>query len=319
MEIISNPTPDEINRAAKALKDGHLVAFPTETVYGLGADATNEKAVSRIYSVKARPTYHPLIVHISSIEQLENWAKNLPDYAIQLAREFWPGPMTLILERSALAKDFITGSQDTVGLRVPAHPVAQKLLASFEKLGGFGIAAPSANRFGAVSATSSDDVVDEIGSRLHDNDLVINGGSTSIGIESTIVDCTKGNPSVLRPGAITLKMIEKTLNTKLPSAIEDTQIKFPGSFQSHYSPKAKVKLSGAAQPGDGFIALSRIATPSGAIRLASPKDADQYAEQIYSALRLGDAKGIKTIITIPPEGDGLEIAISDRLSKAARG
>ena len=319
MEIIRNPIPDEINRAAKALKDGHLVAFPTETVYGLGADATNEKAVSRIYSVKARPTYHPLIVHIASIEQLDNWAKNLPEYAIQLARKFWPGPMTLILKRSALAKDFVTGSQDTVGLRVPAHPVAQKLLASFEKLGGFGIAAPSANRFGAVSATSSDDVIDEIGSRLYENDLIIDGGSTRIGIESTIIDCTKDNPSVLRPGAITLKMIEKTLNTKLLSTSEDTQIKFSGSFKSHYSPKAKVKLSGPAQPGDGFIALSKIATPSGAIRLASPKDADQYAEQIYSALRLGDAKGIKTIITIPPEGDGLEMAISDRLSKAARG
>ena len=318
MEIINNPTPDEINRAAKALRDGHLVAFPTETVYGLGADATNEKAVSRIYSVKARPTYHPLIVHISSIEQLENWAKNLPDYAIQLAGEFWPGPMTLILERSALAKDFVTGSQDTVGLRVPAHPVAQKLLVSFEKLGGFGIAAPSANRFGAVSATSSDDVMDEIGSRLYYNDMVINGGSTRIGIESTIIDCTKGNPSVLRPGAVTLKMIEKTLNTKLLSVIEDTQLKFSGSFKSHYSPKAYVRLSGPAQPGDGFIALSKIATPSGAIRLASPKDADQYAAQIYSALRLGDTKRLKTIVAIPPEGDGLEGAIFDRLSKAAR-
>ena len=319
MEIINNPTPDAISRAAKALKDGHLVAFPTETVYGLGADATSEKAVSRIYSVKARPTYHPLIVHISSIEQLEKWAKNLPDYAMQLAKELWPGPMTLILKRSALAKDFITGSQDSVGLRVPAHSVAQELLASFEKLGGFGIAAPSANRFGAVSATSSDDVIEEIGSRLYDNDLVLNGGSTRIGIESTIIDCTKGNPSVLRPGAITTKMIEKILNTKLSTDIEDSQMKFSGSFKSHYSPKAKVKLSGDAQPGDGFIALSKIATPRGAIRLASPKDADQYAEQIYSALRLGDAKGLKTIITIPPEGDGLEIAISDRLSKAARG
>ena len=319
MEIINNPTPDEINRAAKALRDGHLVAFPTETVYGLGADATNEKAVSRIYSVKARPTYHPLIVHISSIEQLENWAKNLPDYAIQLAGEFWPGPMTLILERSALAKDFVTGSQDTVGLRVPAHPVAQKLLASFEKLGGFGIAAPSANRFGAVSATSSDDVMDEIGSRLHDNDLVINGGSTSIGIESTIVDCTKGNPSVLRPGAITLKMIENCLSTKLPLINEDAKMKFSGSFKSHYSPKAQVKLSGPALPGEGFIALSKTITPSGAIRLASPNDAIQYAAQIYSALRLGDAKGLKTIIAIPPEGDGLERAIFDRLSKAAFG
>jgi len=318
MKIISNPRLDEIKKAAHALVDGRLVAFPTETVYGLGADAGNEKAVSRIYSVKGRPTDHPLIVHISSIEQLENWAKSLADYAIQLAREFWPGPMTLILKRSALAKDFVTGSQDTVGLRVPAHPVAQKLLASFEKLGGFGIAAPSANRFGAVSATSSDDVMEEIGSRLYDNDIVLNGGFTRIGIESTIIDCTKSHPSVLRPGAITLKMIEKTLNTKLPSVIEDTQIKFSGSFKSHYAPKAKVKLSGPAQPGDGFIALSRIATPSGAIRLASPKDADQYAAQIYSALRLGDTKGLNTIVAIPPEGDGLEGAISDRLSKAAR-
>lgn len=319
MEIISNPTLDQINRAANALIDGHLVAFPTETVYGLGADAGNEKAVSRIYLVKGRPSYHPLIVHISSIVQLDNWAKNLPDHAIKLASEYWPGPMTLILKRSALAKDFITGSQDTVGLRVPAHPVAQELLASFEKLGGFGIAAPSANRFGAVSATSLNDVIDEIGRLLYENDIVIDGGSSRIGIESTIIDCTKGNPSVLRPGAVTLKMIEKTLNTKLPSASADTQIKFPGSFKSHYSPKAKVKLSEPVEPGDGFIALSKIATPSGAIRLASPTDVNQYAEQIYSALRLGDAQGIKTIIAIPPEGDGLERAISDRLSKAAKG
>jgi L-threonylcarbamoyladenylate synthase len=319
MEIISNPTPDEIKRAASALIDGHLVAFPTETVYGLGADAANEKAVSRIYSVKGRPTDHPLIVHISSIEQLENWAKNIPDYAIKLAREFWPGPMTLILKRSPSAKDFITGGQDTVGLRIPAHPIAQELLAAFERLGGFGIAAPSANRFGAVSATSSDDVMDEIGSRLYTHDLVINGGSSRIGIESTIVDCTRDVPSVLRPGAITGEMIENCLSTKLFLSVEETKTKFSGSFKSHYSPKAQVKLSGVAQPGDGFIALSKILTPSGAIRLASPKDVNQYAAQIYSALRLGDTKGLKTIVVILPEGNGLEEAISDRLSKAAFG
>jgi L-threonylcarbamoyladenylate synthase len=319
MKIISNPTPDEIKRAAYALIDGHLVAFPTETVYGLGADAANEKAVRRIYSVKGRPTDHPLIVHISSIEQLENWAKNIPDYAIKLAREFWPGPMTLILKRSPSAKDFITGGQDTVGLRIPAHPIAQKLLAGFERLGGFGIAAPSANRFGAVSATSSDDVMDEIGSRLYTHDLVINGGSSRIGIESTIVDCTRDVPSVLRPGAITGEMIENCLSTKLFLSVEETKTKFSGSFKSHYSPKAQVKLSGVAQPGDGFIALSKILTPSGAIRLASPKDVNQYAAQIYSALRLGDTKGLKTIVVILPEGNGLEEAISDRLSKAAFG
>ena len=319
MEIISDPTQSEIRKAAQALKDGNLVAFPTETVYGLGADAANEKAVSRIYSVKGRPTDHPLIVHISSIKQVESWAKDLPDYAIQLAREFWPGPITLILKRSKLAMDFITGGQDTVGLRVPAHPVAQELLAAFEKFGGSGIAAPSANRFGAVSATSSDDVIDEIGKDLDLRDLIINGGSSRIGIESSIIDCTKDVPSVLRPGAITHEMIENCLNTKLPLINEDAKMKFSGSFKSHYSPKAQVKLSGPALPGEGFIALSKTITPSGAIRLASPKDAIEYAAQIYSALRLGDAKGLKTIIAIPPEGDGLERAIFDRLSKAAFG
>jgi L-threonylcarbamoyladenylate synthase len=183
MEIITNPTPSEIKRAAKALIDGNLVAFPTKTVYGLGAYAANGKAVSRIYSVKGRPTGHPLIVHISSIKQLESWAKELTDYAIQLAREFWPGPMTLILKRSSLAKDFITGGQGTVGLRLPAHQIAQELLAAFEKFGGSGITAPSANRFGAVSATSSDDGIDEIGKDLDLRDLIINGGSSRIGIE----------------------------------------------------------------------------------------------------------------------------------------
>lgn len=317
MEIISNPTLDEIKRAANALIEGHLVAFPTETVYGLGADATNEKAVGRIYSSKGRPLDHPLIVHISSIDLMNEWAFDIQAYATQLAEEFWPGPITLILKRSDLAKDFITGSQNTVGLRVPAHPIAQELLSSFEKLGGSGIAAPSANRFGAVSATSSDDVIEEIGSRLYDHDLVLNGGSSRIGIESTIIDCTKYSPCILRPGAITREMIQKTLNLRLDSIIEGTKVKYSGSFKSHYSPKARVKLTGPAQPGDGFIALSKIATPRGAIRLASPIDLNQYAEQLYSALRLGDSQGIKTIVAIPPDGDGLSEAIADRISKAA--
>ena len=177
MELINNPTLDEIKKAAKALKDGHLVAFPTETVYGLGADATNEEAVSRIYSVKGRPKDHPLIVHISSINQLSNWARDIPECAIKLAKEFWPGPMTLILKRSDLAKDFITGGQDNVGLRIPNQPVALALLSEFESLGGLGIAAPSANRFGAVSPTSSNDVVDELGEYFQSEDLILNGGS----------------------------------------------------------------------------------------------------------------------------------------------
>ena len=203
MEIISNPTQGEIKMAAKALKDGHLVAFPTETVYGLGADATNEKAVSRIYSVKGRPNDHPLIVHITSINLLEKWAVEIPEYALKLAREFWPGPMTLILKRSNLAKDFITGGQESIGLRVPDHLVAQALISEFEKLGGYGVAAPSANRFGAVSPTTADAVEEELGDFLQAKDLILDGGHSYIGLESSVIDCTKDNPVVLRPGAVT--------------------------------------------------------------------------------------------------------------------
>ena len=182
MEFISNCTADAISNAAKALIDGHLVAFPTETVYGLGADATNEKAVSRIYSVKGRPSDHPLIVHISSMNKLDQWAIDIPDYAIKLAREFWPGPMTLILPRTDLAKDFITGGQNNVGIRVPAQPIALALLKKFEELGGQGVAAPSANRFGAVSPTTARAVEEELGSFFDKNDLVLDGGPCLVGI-----------------------------------------------------------------------------------------------------------------------------------------
>ena len=197
MEIINNPTEVDIKKAAQALKDGHLVAFPTETVYGLGADATNEKAVSRVYSVKARPTDHPLIVHISSINQLGKWAIDIPDYAIKLARKFWPGPLTLILKRSDLAKDFITAGQENVGIRVPEHQAAQKLLKQFEDLGGLGVVAPSANRFGAVSPTTSNHVKEELGETLRTFDLILDGGPSSIGIESTIVSCLDSQPVIL--------------------------------------------------------------------------------------------------------------------------
>ena len=208
MEIISRPTQNEIKRAAKTLKDGHLVAFPTETVYGLGADATNEKAVSRIYSVKGRPTDHPLIVHISSINQLDKWTIDIPEYALMLASEFWPGPMTLILKRSSLAKDFITGGQDNVGVRVPAHPTALAMLAKFDEAGGHGVAAPSANRFGAVSPTTSAAVDEELGDYLGTGDLILDGGQSQVGIESTIIDCTNSAPKVLRPGRVTLEIIQ---------------------------------------------------------------------------------------------------------------
>jgi len=314
MEITSNPTQSEIKKAAKALKDGHLVAFPTETVYGLGADATNEKAISRIYSVKGRPTNHPLIVHISSIGQLHKWAIDIPDYAIKLAKKFWPGPMTLILKRSDLAKDYVTGGQDNVALRVPNQPVALSLLNEFELLGGQGVAAPSANKFGAVSPTSAKAVKDEIGNLLKIEDLILDGGQSLVGIESTIIDCTKGGPTVLRPGAITYKMIKGLLgyikNEKY------AQIRVSGQFKSHYSPKAIVLLDTKPEPGDGFIAQAEILTPTGVIRLATPIDIDMFARDLYAALRLGDDKNLSRIVVYTPEGDGLSAAIRDRLEKA---
>jgi len=319
MEIINNPTHDEIKKAAKALKDGHLVAFPTETVYGLGADATNEKAVSRIYSVKGRPSDHPLIVHISSINLLEKWAIDIQEYAIQLARDFWPGPMTLILKRSAVAKDYITGGQSNVGLRVPSQPIALALLAEFEKNGGIGVAAPSANLFGAVSPTSAGDVGEELGAYLNTTDLILDGGRCSVGVESTIIDCTKSHPDLLRPGAITVEMIEKTTGLKIFSSITKSEIRASGLLESHYSPKAKVIIGNDAKPGDGFIAMANHATPLGAIRLAIPENIEQYARDFYSALREGDRRGLKKITVVNPQGQGLAAAIRDRLSKAASG
>ena len=317
MEIISNPTQSEIKKAAKALKDGHLVAFPTETVYGLGADATNEKAVSRIYSVKGRPTYHPLIVHISSTNQLNKWAIDIPGYALKLANEFWPGPMTLILKRSNLAKDFITGGQENVGVRVPQQPVALALLADFYEAGGLGVAAPSANRFGAVSPTTSAAVGEELGNYLESDDLILDGGQSRVGIESTIIDCTNPSPKVLRPGGISSEMIESVSSLKLISSGIEIGIRASGLLDSHYSPKAKVVLNSLALPGDGFLAMENISTPIGVTRLASPKNAEQYANVLYQALRFGDQKGIKRIVVISPEGDGIAEAIRDRLSKAS--
>jgi L-threonylcarbamoyladenylate synthase len=317
MEFISNCTADAIFNAAKALKDGHLVAFPTETVYGLGADATNEKAVSRIYSVKGRPSDHPLIVHISSINKLEDWATDIPDYAIKLAREFWPGPMTLILPRKEIAKDFITGGQNNVGLRVPAQPVALALLKKFEELGGEGIAAPSANRFGAVSPTTAKAVEEELGAFFDEEDLVLDGGQCLVGIESTIIDCTGSAPRVLRPGAVTEEIIEQVLGKNMDKIVGKSIVKAPGLMDSHYAPKAKIFLNTIAGPGEGFLALSNFQTPVGAIRLASPGSLEQYARDLYSALRSADNQGLKKIAILVPEGDGLAQAIRDRLSKAA--
>jgi L-threonylcarbamoyladenylate synthase len=317
MEFISKCTADTISNAAQALKDGHLVAFPTETVYGLGADATNKKAVSRIYSVKGRPSDHPLIVHISSINKLADWATDIPEYAIKLAREFWPGPMTLILPRKELAKDFITGGQNNVGLRVPAQSIALALLGKFEAIGGQGIAAPSANRFGAVSPTTAKAVGEEIGDYLGLDDLVLDGGQCLVGIESTIIDCTGLAPKILRPGAITEEMIVEALNEK-PEYIEGkSNIKASGLMDSHYAPKAKVILDQIPQPGDGLVALSSIDTPVGVIRIASPENEDEFARVLYASLHQADKMNLARIFVIQPQDNGISFAIRERLSRAA--
>ena len=307
----------QIDDAALALQRGQLVAFPTETVYGLGADAANPTAVARIYEAKQRPTNHPLIIHVSSADQMDYWAIDIPEYARLLARAFWPGPMTLILQRSDAAKDFVTGGQPSVGLRVPNHPVALELLRKFESLGGKGVAAPSANLFGRVSPTTADAVSAELASRLSDKDMVLEGGSSAVGIESTIIDCTKAAPSILRPGAITEEMIFEVTNLSLIQ--RDSGIRVSGALDSHYAPRAKVSLNVKPKPGQGLIALASEPTPIGVFRLCSPEDANEYAQQLYSALRLADEKGISEVVAITPSGDGIAIAIRDRLSKASFG
>lgn len=316
-QFISFCTADALDSAARSLKDGALVAFPTETVYGLGADATNPEAVARIYSTKGRPADHPLIVHIAEAQGIADWSDGIPDYAIALARAFWPGPMTLILKRSDLAKDFITGGQATVGLRVPDHTLALALLAAFSKIGGKGVAAPSANRFGHVSPTTAQAVRDELGIYLEERDLILDGGPSSVGVESTIIDCTAPAPRILRPGAITAEMIEEV--TGLTIVNRDDVIRVSGALEQHYAPTAKVELDTSPQSGDGFIAMSAIATPDGVIRLASPHTIEEFARILYSSLRKADEAKISKVVVFQPEGDGLALAIRDRLGRASKG
>ena len=319
MAFISNCTADVIAKAAQALKDGHLVAFPTETVYGLGADSQSAEAVAKIYKAKGRPADHPLIVHVSSMDALGDWASDVPEYAIALAREFWPGPMTLVVKRSELAKDFVTGGQGTVGIRVPEHAVALALLQEFERIGGRGVAAPSANRFGAVSPTTASAVEDELAAYLSADDLVLDGGASQVGVESTIIDCTADLPRVLRLGAVTGEMIETVTGLK-PAVLEaKSEIRVSGSLESHYAPKAKVILNGIAQPGDGLVAMADVETPAAVIRLSAPRSIEEYATQLYSSLRAADAQDLKKVVAIEPQGSGLAEAIRDRLARAAHG
>ena len=302
----------EVRRAAQILRAGGLVAFPTETVYGLGADASSEKAVARLYEVKRRPADHPVIVHFQKPHHAFRWARDLPWAAAELAERFWPGPLTLILKRSALAKDFVTGGQDTVGLRVPSHPVAQALLREF----GGAIAAPSANRFGMVSPTTPAHVRQDLG---QDADLVLDGGPSEVGIESTIVDLSSENAVLLRPGSITRKQIEKIV----PVTDERSSVRHSGGLERHYAPRTPARmvpvhaLDKEISRGKS-VAVLAFSRPDERVDfwLRMPRNPQAYAQKLYAALRELDGAGCEQILVEAPPDTAEWAAVRDRLKRA---
>jgi len=317
MAITLDCGEESISHAAKSLLEGHLVAFPTETVYGLGADATDEIAVRQIYAVKSRPNNHPLIVHISSVELIDFWAVDLPKYALDLARNYWPGPMTLILKKHSHVSSLISGGQENIGLRIPNNECALQLLRTFENLGGIGVVAPSANKFGSVSPTSSEDVEQELGHLLGKDDLVLNGGQCKLGIESTIVNCLGTKPKILRPGFITENMIEKIIEIARDENQSKNVIKHPGDFKNHYAPKTPVYLNSVASSGDGLIALETVETPENVVRLSSPKSLEEFASNLYKSFRKADQIKLTRIVVILTDQNPIADAIRDRVFKAS--
>jgi L-threonylcarbamoyladenylate synthase len=259
------------------------------------------------------------------MDGLGDWADDVPAYAISLARDFWPGPMTLVVKRSGLAGDFVTGGQDTVGVRVPNHPVALGLLEAFERAGGKGVAAPSANRFGNVSPTTAQAASAELGDYLTDGDQILDGGACDVGVESTIIDCTGDVPKILRPGAITAQMIAESTGwevfgqTSDGSAVDSNAIRVSGSLEAHYAPAATVVLDQSPVAGQGFIAMADVVVGEGVVRLAAPRTHEEFARVLYSALRAADEQGLETVVVEQPVGDGIAVAIRDRLKRAAFG
>jgi len=314
------------NVAAHALADGHIAVIPTETVYGLGALADNPAAVARIFSIKGRPVDHPLIAHVASTDAAREWAARIPDYAEVLMDRFWPGPMTLIFERSARAGDYITGGQDTVAVRVPGSPVTRAVLRELAAMKGdpaVAIAAPSANRFGRVSPTTAQHAADEVGDLLGNDDVLLDAGPCDVGVESTIVDCTGEAPAILRPGKVTAQEIAEATGLVLG---EHSQVRAPGTLAAHYSPHAGVQLMDESElseltvtAGTGVIALAAVSTPAGAVRLCAPHTIEEYASCLYRALREADSLRITHVIAVAPSGEGLAEAIRDRLQRAAAG
>ena len=307
----------DVRRAAEILRAGGLVAFPTETVYGLGADASNAAAVARLYAVKRRPPNHPVIIHFAFPESAFSFSRDVPATARELAERFWPGPLTLILKRSSKAKDFVTGGQDSVGLRVPSHPVAQALLREF----GGGVAAPSANEFGNLSPTTAAHVRADLAGKV---ELVLEGGASEVGIESTILDLSGREPVLLRPGEISRLQLEEVLNL----AIQEKNSTFPrhsGGLERHYAPRtpalliAPYALDGEIAKHRNTVAVLAFSRPDERVDywIRMPKDARGYAQRLYAALRELDAAGCATILIESPPDTVEWTAVRDRLSRAA--
>ena len=320
---------NDIQRAVQLLRQGELVALPTETVYGLGADALNPDAVAKIFAAKGRPSDHPLIVHLADASQIMTWAREVPKDAIALARAFWPGPLTLILKRDESVPDLVTGGQDTVGLRVPNHPVALELLRAF----GSGVAAPSANRFGRISPTTAEHVRQELGERVA---LILDGGACAVGLESTIVDLSRGVPVILRPGAIGADDIARVLGRRprLRSEVEAGNAaeqgatpRVSGALAAHYAPRTPLELVAtdalAAQARPGDAVLARCAAPAslaeGVAWAQAPADPAGYGHDLYARLRSLDASGAARILVEAPPAAPEWAAVADRLGRAAVG
>jgi len=310
--------------AVAVLRRGGLVAFPTETVYGLGADASNPAAVAKVFAAKGRPADHPLIVHLAEASAIDAWARDIPDSARRLAAAYWPGPLTLILKRHARVPDAVTGGQDTVALRVPSHPLAAALLRAF----GGGIAAPSANRFGRVSATTAAHVRAEFGDAI---DCVIDGGACDLGLESTIVDLSREQPALLRPGHIDGVQIERALGVPL-AAPDPTAPRAPGTLAKHYAPRTPVMLMEAdlvvelaaslTRQGQRVAVLARSALQPllpGLVWISAPDDAVAYGHDLYANLRALDEAGCDALLVEEPPFALEWIAVRDRLGRAAAG
>jgi L-threonylcarbamoyladenylate synthase len=306
----------EVRRAAQVLKRGGLVGFPTETVYGLGADASSRQAVARLYAAKRRPVDHPVIVHCADAQQAFEWAREVPAGARKLAEKFWPGPLTLVLKRSGKAGDFVTGGQDTIGVRVPAHPVAQELLRAF----GAGIAAPSANRFGQVSATTAAHVREDLGK---DVELVLDGGPSAVGIESTIVDLSGDGAVLLRPGRISRLELEQVLGTLVQEKRPDAP-RHSGGLERHYAPRTPARL---VPPHELDREIARLRDKVSVLAfsrpdervdywLRMPREPLGYAQRLYAALRELDGAGCESILIEAPPETPEWAGVRDRLVRA---